>query len=179
LGVSQRLTLAAVLVTPVFSVSLKQKMAVCAATTAILLGEKLYNNCHHSNHDKKADYRFSKCVFGFVGIAATYASKIKLSVVGDIGVLAASAIICPIPLLDLQDNYAYAAGIMSCAMLWAASSLIPKNGLISLGYLIYVGCSRKFSLDAFVDSCVVFGDNILKSFGMDRHFVAEETSIDR
>ena len=100
LSYAQPLALMAMLAT-ISPVSPKIKIAVgiCAATTAILLGEKLYNYCVKNNPSKQTSYHFSKSIVGLVGIAATFTSGFKLPAIAwNVGVFTATtAIISPVP----------------------------------------------------------------------------------
>ncbi len=100
LSYAQPIALMAMLAT-ISPVSPKIKIAagVCAATTAILLGEKLYNYCFKNNPNKQTSYHISKSILGLVGIAATFTSGFRLPAIAwNIGVFTAStAIISPVP----------------------------------------------------------------------------------
>jgi len=100
LSYAQPLALMAMLAT-ISPISPKIKIAVgvCAATTAILLGEKLYNYCVKNNPSKQTSYHFSKSIVGLVGITATFTSSFRLPAIAwNIGVFTASTtIISPVP----------------------------------------------------------------------------------
>lgn len=99
LSYAQPLALMAMLATiSPFSPKIKIAAGVCAATTAILLGEKLYNYCRKNNSAKKTDYHFSKSILGVVGVTATFTSTVKPSVIWNmLAFTAVSAIISPVP----------------------------------------------------------------------------------
>ena len=198
LSYAQPLALMAMLAT-ISPISPKIKIAasICTATTAILLGEKLYNYCFKNNPGKQTDYQISKSAVGLVGIAATFTSSFKLPTIAwNIGVFTAvGAIISPIPYewltksdeknIDLwnqtkkvvnsiknpglkERTACITAAILPLA-LWSTALFIPRTLLLVPTYGI--SCILNNYLSSTNEPILAsFGSNILKSFGINGYF---------